>query len=178
MSEVEVLNRGKFLNFCKSSNGWEYAERSNCSGCVGILAVTEQEEIILVTQYRPPVQTHVLELPAGLVGDEEEGEGILIAADRELLEETGFKAKKWIDCGETVPSAGACSEKVSLALATGAYKVAEGGGVDDEEIQTHLVPIKEIKNYIKYMRNKGFEIDSKIYAGLWFYQASKNEGSC
>ena len=91
----EVLYEGRFLTF-KRKGTWEYVERRAVTGAVAILAITENQEIILVEQFRPPVGCQVIELPAGLAGDikSEEQETLAQAAARELLEETGYEAKR------------------------------------------------------------------------------------
>ena len=64
---------------------------------VAIIAVTDEDKLLLVEQHRPPVNQTVLELPAGLVGDlsDHPMEDLEQAAQRELLEETGYRAKRW-----------------------------------------------------------------------------------
>ena len=69
MSDTETHYLGRFLAM-KSRNGWEYCERVNVSGVVVVIALTHDNQAILVEQFRPPVQSMVIEWPAGLVGDE------------------------------------------------------------------------------------------------------------
>src|SRR5687767_3978625 len=95
-SRKKTLCRGKHLNFVVQ-DGWEYVDRPAISGIVVIVAKTAADKLLLVEQYRPPVQAKVIELPAGLAGDAEgaETEELIGAARRELLEETGYVASKW-----------------------------------------------------------------------------------
>ena len=75
---------GRYLSLLER-DGWEFASRSNASGVVVLVPVTDQEEIVLVEQFRKPIGKNVIELPAGLVGDHEDpDESILKAARREL----------------------------------------------------------------------------------------------
>ena len=89
-----ILADGKHLRFVRRS-GWEYVERKGVTGIVGIVAVTDDRKLLLVEQYRTPVNQRVIEIPAGLVGDEAamEEESQIAAARRELLEETGYYAE-------------------------------------------------------------------------------------
>ena len=93
MIEPEILFETRWLGLYRIGH-WDFAKRPNADACVGILAVTPADEVVLVEQFRVPVQQKVIEIPAGLVGDEEEfrGEAMAATAARELLEETGYRA--------------------------------------------------------------------------------------
>src|SRR5664280_3311369 len=88
-----TLHTGKFLALIKEGH-WEYADRVKANGVAIIVAVTAEQNILLVEQYRIPVHARTIELPAGIVGDEPGGsdECLAEAAKRELLEETGYSA--------------------------------------------------------------------------------------
>ena len=88
---METLGKGNYLELLRV-NGWEYVRRTASTSVVVIIAQTDANELLLVEQYRPPVGTNVIELPAGLVGDEPgyEQESPEQASKRELLEETGY----------------------------------------------------------------------------------------
>ncbi|MCA9400846.1 MAG: NUDIX hydrolase, partial [Candidatus Omnitrophica bacterium] len=89
----EIIHEGRFVRYVRKGR-WEYCERTNCTGLVIIIAMTDNHEVIFVEQFRPPVNNKVIEFPAGLVNDKYEGvdESLEDAAKRELLEETGFEA--------------------------------------------------------------------------------------
>ena len=91
-----ILAEGKFLRLVRDGR-WEYADRTRAQGAVVLVAVTDDNRLVLTEQYRIPLGQRVLELPAGLVGDiqGEEDEPLVTAADRELLEETGYQAGRW-----------------------------------------------------------------------------------
>ena len=90
----EILAEGKYLRLLKNSRGWEFAERISEGGAVVIVPLSDDNKVILIEQYRPPIGCTVIEFPAGLVGDSAEFQGELleVAAERELLEETGYAA--------------------------------------------------------------------------------------
>ena len=93
MNETIVRYRGRYLNLVERA-GWEYRTRSNASAVVVIIAVTDDDRLLLVEQLRRPLEARVIELPAGLVGDTgDPEEDVLEAANRELVEETGFEAE-------------------------------------------------------------------------------------
>ena len=64
----KVVYDGKFIRMV-SRGGWEYASRKNLSGIVGIVGVTDLGEMLLIEQFRPPINKIVIEIPAGLAGD-------------------------------------------------------------------------------------------------------------
>ena len=97
--ERRLLAEGKYLRLVAQS-GWEWVERVNASGAAVIAAVTGDERLVLVEQYRIPMQCRVLDLPAGLVGDDPAaaGEAMIDAARRELFEETGYEGTRLAFC--------------------------------------------------------------------------------
>jgi len=148
---------------------WDYVERPNADCCVAVLAVTDDDEIVLVEQFRPPVGTMVIEIPAGLVGDHESHpeESIADTARRELLEETGYHAANITPLLDSPTSAGMTSETTHIFLATGLDRHHEGGGVGSEDIRVHLVPRPELRARFEHWIGQGFAIDFKIHAALW-----------
>ena len=151
---------------------WEFVGRPDSDSCVGILAITPEQEIVLVEQFRIPVQNSVIELPAGLVGDEEEhrSESIAETAKRELLEETGFEADNIEKLIVSPTSPGMSSELMHLFLATGLTRVGPGGGVASEDIITHIIPLTDLRPWINDRLSEGTTVDFKIHAALWAAQ--------
>tara|TARA_B100000674_G_scaffold70318_1_gene48555 strand:+ start:135 stop:557 length:423 start_codon:yes stop_codon:yes gene_type:complete len=134
------------------------------------MALTPNGDLLLVDQYRPPVNARVIELPAGLVGDDH-SELPVEAAQRELLEETGYEAQSW-KClveGPLVP--GISNEWIHLFLASSLVKVNSGGGVGNEDIIVHEVPRSTFTRWLADMKEQGRMIDPKIFT-LWFYTQS------
>ena len=165
---VQIIAEGRFLRFAKRQN-WEYVERVNVRDVAVLVPITSEDEIILVEQFRIPVQARMIELPAGLVGDEEEfrEEDLLDAANRELEEETGYRAERLTLLTRAPSSGGMTSELVSFLHASGLRKVGSGGGVDGEDITVHVVPLREARRWLRGKEADGFLLDPKIHAGLY-----------
>lgn len=157
---VEIMWHGRFI-IAKREGKWEYVSRARDINAAVILAV-DDGHVLLVEQYRHPLKAVCLELPAGLVGDDEEGEAVEIAAARELEEETGYRAAMLEIIGEFASSPGMISETFTLVKATGLTKVGEGGGVEHENIVVHRVPIADVPQFVAAKRNQGFMIDVKL----------------
>jgi ADP-ribose pyrophosphatase len=158
--EPELVWRGRFIE-AKRLGRWEFVSRVGHVTAAVIVAVPEGR-VILVEQHRVPLGARCLELPAGLVGDQEEGEQIADAAIRELEEETGYRAERMIDLGRFHSSPGMSSEGFNLLRAEGLSKVGEGGGVEGEDIIVHLVPVGEVADFVAERRAAGVAIDSKL----------------
>ena len=130
-----------------------------------ILAV-EDGHVLLVEQYREPLGAPCLELPAGLVGDERAGEAVEAAAARELEEETGYRPTQVTMIGEFYSSPGMVSESFYFVRASGLEKVGDGGGVEDENIIVHRVPLGEVAEFMARKRAEGCAMDVKLVALL------------
>ena len=164
----DVLFEGRFLRV-KRKDGWEYVDRCKTSGVVGILAITDHRELILVEQFRVPVNKRVIDIPAGLVGDiaGKETETPVEAAKRELLEETGYDAQRMEYLSEGPTSAGLSTELITLFRARDLEKVSKGGGDESENIQVHVVPLAELKSWTEARRQEGCLVDYKVFAALY-----------
>ena len=151
---------GKFLTV-QTEGTWEFAARQGEIAAAVILAI-DAGDVILVEQFRVPLGRTCLELPAGLVGDETAGESVTIAAGRELEEETGYRAAEIENLGVFYSSPGMTSECFTLVRATGLTRVGEGGGVSDENITVHRVPLAEVPDFVAAKRAAGVAIDTKM----------------
>ncbi len=158
--EPEVVWRGRFIE-AKRQGKWEYVSRTGDVSAAVILAV-DDGHVLLVEQHRVPIGRRCLELPAGLVGDEEAGEAAETAAIRELEEETGYRAGGMVDLGRFHASPGMSSEGFNLLRAEGLAKVGEGGGLDGEDIAVHRVPLREVPAFVEARRAEGAAIDVKL----------------
>jgi ADP-ribose pyrophosphatase len=164
-----ILAETKFLRLI-DRDGWYFVERPFGSGVVALVAITPERKLVLVQQHRPALGGSVIELPAGLAGDEpgHESEALETAARRELLEETGYRAETMerIVAGATGP--GMSSEILTFFRATGLEKVGAGGGVASENISVIEVPLDEIDTWLMAKARAGATIAVKVWAGLWF----------
>src|SRR3990167_5724659 len=161
---IETRWEGRFITV-KQQGTWEYVSRSRGIHAAVILAIDDAPDgrhIILVEQYRVPLKVYCLELPAGLVGDDTAGEASEVAAQRELEEETGYRAEHWRTVGEFYSSPGMVSESFTLLIATGLTKVGNGGGVDGEDITVHRVPLAAIADFVAAKRAEGCGIDVRV----------------
>ena len=167
-SEQRIEWKGRHLRVVVR-DGWEYVSRTAPTGVVGIVAVTADGKLILVEQHRVPVNAAVIELPAGLVGDKpgEEAETLETAAQRELIEETGYTAESMTRLIEATSSAGLTDECVTLLLARGLKKVSQGGGDGSEKIIVHEIPLAEIGTWLGEQQLAGKRVDFKVFAALF-----------
>ena len=167
MSDEITLYESKWLGLYRKGH-WDYARRPNSDACVGILAMTAEQEIILIQQYRIPVGKTVVEIPAGLVGDEPEfqGESLAETAGRELLEETGYRAGKVELLISSPTSAGMTPEITHLYYATQLVQESEGGGNASEDITVYKIPLTELRQFLSDKQSEGLLVDFKIHAAM------------
>jgi len=168
---VETLYEGRWLSMRKRGR-WEYVERNNPGGAVIILAVTPEDKVLFVEQYRVSILQHTIEMPAGLVGDmlDQSDESALLAAQRELEEETGYRCQR-VDFVHRGPSSsGMSTEMITFVRAWDLEKVGPGGGDETENIVVHEVPRREAGAWLFARAAEGYSIDPKLFAGLWFIE--------
>jgi ADP-ribose pyrophosphatase len=127
-------------------------------GSAVMMPVDERARVLLVRQFRLPARRYLWELPAGRV---DEGETPLQAARRELIEETGYRAKKWNKLAMFYPSPGFLAEKMTIFLATG-LTAGDSTPMDDERIETRWFSARELDQWIK----TGKIIDAKTMIGF------------
>lgn len=156
----QTVWEGRFI-VAKKRGKWEYVSRTRGISAAVILAV-DAGEVILVEQYRVPLGKRCLELPAGLVGDEDASESVESSAARELEEETGYRPAKIETLGYFHSSPGMVSEGFTLVRATGLTRVSDGGGEGDEDITVHRVPLAEIAAFVAERRAAGVAMDVKL----------------
>jgi ADP-ribose pyrophosphatase len=169
-SPPRVVYEGKYQRMVVRGT-WEYSERVHAGGLAAIIvAVTPDDDVLFVEQFRVPLQARTIEMPAGLVGDIDAGESIEVSAIRELEEETGWTADhaEVLMIGPT--SSGASNEKVAFVRASGLRKVGAGGGDASEDITVHAVPRARAAAWLVQKMGEGYELDAKLWAGLWMIE--------
>lgn len=163
---MEILAKGRFLELVQR-NGWEFVHRTRGSTPVGIIAVNDKRELILIEQYRVPLQRNVLEIPAGLVGDEHQAESWQEAAGRELVEETGYGAEGFELLSTGPTSAGLTDEQIMLVWARGVAWRCKAVGDGHEQIKVHCMPLHKIERFVDEYAAQG-TVDPKVYAALYW----------
>ncbi|MGB5778976.1 MAG: NUDIX hydrolase [Allopontixanthobacter sediminis] len=158
----EIVWQGKYVT-AKKRGRWEYVGRAR-NIRAAVIAAVEDGHVLLVEQYRVPLGRNCLELPAGLIGDGEgeEGEDTLVAAGRELEEETGYRAAELTDLGTYYSSPGMVSESFTLVRASGLTRVGDGGGVDSEDITVHRVALAGLADFIDSKRAADVAVDVRL----------------
>lgn len=169
MANNEIIHySGRYLGL-KERDNWEYAFRTNASGVVVLVPVTDAGELILVEQYRIPVKSRVMELPAGLVGDTGDfEEDFKTAAHRELIEETGYRADTLEELLTSPSTPGMADEMITIYYASGLERTGPGGGDGNEDIVVHHVPLESAPEWLQARMSEGIMLDPKIYAGLYW----------
>ncbi len=125
-----------------------YREFVDHPGGVGIVAITDDNKVLMVKQYRKAVEKEILEIPAGKL---EKGEDPLECGKRELEEETGYKAKEFVSLGYLYPSPGFANEATHLYLAWNLEK-GKVNPDEDEFLDIFEISIEEI--YSSIMKNE------------------------
>lgn len=170
-ASAATIAEGKHLALLRRGR-WEFVARRDIGGTVGIVAVTDAGGLLLVEQFRRPLNQRTLELPAGLAGDSDgtRGESLLTAARRELVEETGYEAAEWRAGPQLATSAGLTDEAVTFFLARGLKKVGESGGDAGESIILHEAPLATFDAWLDERLRQGAAVESRVLAGLYLWR--------
>lgn len=129
------------------------------------LGITEDDQAVMVKQYRHPVGKTLLEIPGGFVDKNEEP---VKAIAREMLEETGYQFTKYEYLGEIAANPGILTNYTRLYLATGGKKVSDQQLDTNEEMIVELVPLDELIE--KLLQNR---IEQSLHANCIFYALLK-----
>ncbi|MEA2571738.1 MAG: ADP-ribose pyrophosphatase [Acidobacteriota bacterium] len=166
MSARKTEFEGKHV-FIFTRDGWEFVERKSAKEAVAVIAATDDGKIVLTEQYRRPVDRRVIDLPAGLIGDEDDSDAAA-TAKKELEEETGYRCRAVERLAGGPSSPGITSEIVHLYRATGLTREGAGGGVGGEEITVHAVPLRDAEQWLRDKEKDGVLVDLKVWSALYF----------
>jgi len=166
----ELLYQGQWLRLVRRGH-WESCERVHGDGmAVLIIAVTPDDKVLFVEQYRVPLGVRTIEMPAGLVGDEGDDDSLEAAARRELIEETGWEPDRVEVLLIGPSSSGMSNERIALVRALGLRRVGEGGGVKGEDITVHAIARADAPAWLMRRYAQGYALDPKLWAGLWMLE--------
>ncbi|XJS09924.1 NUDIX hydrolase [Aerococcaceae bacterium WGS1372] len=176
--ESELIYDGSilqlYLNQVRLEGGeLAYRELINHQKAVAVLAISDQDTVFLVKQYRAAVADYFIEIPAGLRdyidGEEEDA---LMAAQRELEEETSLQADFWQKLGSYYVSPGFLNEKITIYKATGLKIVDNPLSQDDDE---YIELLELNRNKVKELMAQGEIKDMKTQLALNYWLNSKDE---
>jgi ADP-ribose pyrophosphatase len=169
----KVMYDGNFITVCKdnvllpdgSTSTREYITHP---GAVAVLALLDNGKLVMERQFRYPLHREFIELPAGKI---DANEDILVCAQRELLEETGYVAREWIHLTTAWPCIGYADERMEYFLARGLTH--QGSKLDEGEfLEVFELTLAEALDWVK----AGKIDDSKTIIGLFWLDKVLNQG--
>ena len=129
---------------------------------VNVVAITHDEKLVMIRQYRHGTDSITLEIPGGIV---DEGESYLEAARRELVEETGYEAEEFVQIGVVEPNPAFQNNRCATVVAYGARDTGEQNFDEHEEIAVELYDLEEVEIFIR----EGAITHALVVAGIYHY---------
>ena len=172
VTKSEILESNRVFSIRKETSVSPFTETEHdffiidTPDWVNIVALTDDEEVILIEQFRHGIGSATLEIPGGMV---DPGEEPLQAAKRELLEETGYEGENWVQIGIVHPNPAIQSNKCYTFLTTNCKKVSETNFDSTEFIITCTRPEKEIPKLVSEKITH-----SLVVAAFYWYHLHKD----
>lgn len=164
VNQRKTIRRGRVFNFTVENVTFSEGvtidlEVIRHPGAAAVLALTEDLQVMMLSQYRHAVGEYIWEIPAGTFNGQEEP---LACAQRELIEETGYQAQSWEPLGAVTPLAGYSDERIHLYLAQNLLPAKQK--LDpDELLEVHTIPLNQVNQMIL----DGKIEDAKTIAALY-----------
>jgi len=133
---------------------------------INVVAITGDDEIVLIEQYRHGNESVTVEIPGGMV---DPGEEPMETAKRELLEETGYAGEGWVQIGDVFPNPAMQTNKCYTFLVTNCEKVGETNFDTTEYIETYTKPVSEVPGLVA----QGKITHSLVVAAFYWYYLYK-----
>ncbi len=129
-------------DFCERENGGSQSTFFVLENpdWVNIIALTADQQVVFIEQYRHGAEAIVLEIPGGMIDGEEDSE---TGARRELLEETGYSSENWVYLGKSLPNPAIQNNTIYHYLATDCLKTDETSFDEHESVATKLLPLAD-----------------------------------
>lgn len=152
--------RGRY----KKDGLWEMVRRRIYGKIVFVAPITDKQELVLIKMYRIPLKAYSIELCAGL--PDKKGESEIQIAKRELLEETGYRARRFEKIMSGPYNTGLVADEISVYLATGAHYAQKPKLENSEDITVLKIPLKRAYHFLLHPP-RGVKVDTKIFAVLY-----------
>lgn len=155
-----------FLDKAGKERIWEWIQKRDS---IVIFPITKEKNVVLIKNYRVPIEKYVIELPAGLL--DHTNESIRDAVQRELLEETGYRAETFFALPPSSLAAGTSNNFSHYFIATKLTKTSHVYGDETEDMNVIEIPAHKLINY--YLNNSDILFDIRILA---LYQVALSKG--
>ncbi len=173
MERAREVFRGRYIRLVNKDVRLPTGRRTTLNvvehpGAVAIVPVFDNGDVALIRQFRPAIGSELYEIPAGTL---EPDESPLSTARREIVEETGYRARSWKKIAEFYTAPGFCTELMHVYVARG-LSPARADADPDEIIRPVRVPLRRALDLVK----RGRVRDAKSIVGLLVYSDGRGRG--